>query len=510
MRYNRGVSHEDLIAELRESEERFRTICENAPVMIDEFDHDGRCILWNQECVKQLGYTFDELRDVEDALALFYPDPGERARAIENIREADGKFREYRVQAKNGETRIQMWADFRLPDGANISVGYDVTESRAIDERLRQSQKVEALGQLTRGIAHDLNNLLTVVLGNADLLADEAHALGEEAGASVQEIVDAATRGAGLIRKLLAFSRQKIVETGQLDLAQVVKDHVDTMARLLPENILVELHAPTPFPPANADADAVEQVLLNVVTNARDAMPHGGRLTFTLQEHTLDDETARLHGCAPGPYLAVVVQDDGRGMDEATLRRVLEPFFSTKAGAGSGLGASMAYGLMRQHGGTMLVESTPGEGTRVSLLFAPADEAEPPPPTRTSQRARLLLVEDEASILRVTATVLGAAGYEVATATDGQRALALLEAGPAVDLVVCDVVMPVMGGAALYRLAHERLAAPPPFLFVTGYAADEEMGEELHDLPVMRKPYRIDALVAEIGRLLQTAGAAKA
>ena len=358
---------EHLITELRESEERFRTICENAPVMIDQFDADGRCKLWNRECEKHLGYTQSEVENSADPLALFYPDEEERNRVLDAIRRADGTFREYRVRSKSGEMRIQMWADFRLPTGTQISVGHDVTEQRAIEAQLRQSQKMDALGHLTGGMAHDFNNLLSVILANAELLDRTV-----PGSARVKEIIDSASRGAELIRKLLAFSRRETVAMVSLDVAKLITDLAPTCMRLLPETIRIVLHFEPSLPSIRADAGAVEQMLLNLVTNARDAMPADGEIRLCAASHQVNELHARAMEIGAGAYVAVEVKDTGTGMDAATLDRMFEPFFTTKEASGTGLGMPMVYGLMKQHDVAVTVESTPGEGTTVRLIFPAA------------------------------------------------------------------------------------------------------------------------------------------
>lgn len=502
---NESLTADELIDELRESEERFRTICQNAPVMIDQFDAAGRCKLWNRECEKQLGYTRAEIEACEDPLALFYPDPQQRNRVLEAIRRADGTFREYRVRPKNGRERVQLWADFRLPNGAQISVGHDVTEQRATEEQLRQSQKMEALGQLTGGMAHDFNNLLTVVLANAEMLqrSSKLDAAGKRA---TGEIVAATKRGATLIRKLLAFSRSDVIEVVPVDANALVNELAPTLARLLPASIRVRVQTEPSLPRIEADQGAIEQMLLNLVTNARDAMPDGGTLMIGVEGLWVDAAGARLHDCEPGEYVSISVRDDGAGMDATTRRRIFEPFFTTKAGDGTGLGMPMVYGLTKQQAGAVIVTSEVGVGTVVQLLFPVARRsALPASPGRDPGAKRILVVEDQAPIRDVTRAMLLEAGFVVDDAPDGGRAYALLSGDRDYDLVLCDVVMPGMGGAEL-QAATAELPNAPPFLFVTGYATEDVLARLGQDeaLHILRKPYTTEQLLGAVSDILGT------
>ncbi len=495
----------DRRAPLGPGEERFRTICENAPVMIDQFDENGRCLLWNQECQKQLGYTLAEIDSWDDPLERFYPDEAERQRVRQSIERADGTFREYRVRAQDGSDRIQMWADFRLPDGAHISVGHDVTEQRLIEEQLRQSQKMEALGQLTGGMAHDFNNLLTVVLANAEHLQEMP--LPVEARELVGEIVDAASRGGTLIQKLLAVGRSDTVDRRPVDLNTLVRDLAPTLGRLLPDSIRLRLHTEPSLPQVAADQGAVEQILINLATNARDAMAGSGSLTLDLQRRWVDHTEAERHSCKPGEHVAITVADTGVGMDEATRERVFEPFFTTKGEQGTGLGMPMVYGLVRQHDGATWVESAPGEGTRVHVLFPRHQHTHAPDRTTSAGARRVLIVEDEPSIRRITAKMLQHEGYATVEAPDGHHALEILDRAP-FDLVLTDVVMPGMGGVDLYEALAER-GSTIPFLFMTGYAEVDVLrriqGNGDPGSRLLRKPFRAEQLLKAVAAVFRDA-----
>ena len=255
---------------LRPDEERFRTILEHAPVMIDAFDEDGTCLIWNRECVRRLGWTLEELRAMPEPLAVCYPDPALHRAVLSDIADADGRFKEYSVRAKDGTERIQLWANFRMPKtGAVISVGHDVTEHRAMESRLRQTQKMEALGRLTGGIAHDFNNLLTVIVSGAELLLHEVEP-GSVAEQLAREIGSAARDGAELVRQIGSFSRHDRLTMAPLDLCTLVDDLVPALRRMLPESIEIRVEHSASSLYAVGDRIALKQVIVNLATNAGD------------------------------------------------------------------------------------------------------------------------------------------------------------------------------------------------------------------------------------------------
>ena len=500
------------VADLIRSAERLRTILEHAPVMIDSFDERGRCVLWNRECEKTLGWSHEEIEEIEDPLSLFYPDEEARNRVLETIERADGRFREYRVQAKDGSTHIQMWADFRLPTGELISVGHDITEQRALEARLRQAQKLEALGRLSGGMAHDFNNLLTVILGNMELIQAGLPESGERLRERAAEVQGAARRGARLIRNLLAFSRQAPVELRTVEPARVVGDVVDRLRRLLPESIEIELRADEGLPTIEADLDSIEQILMNLGTNARDAMPDGGSLGIELRLARLDERAMVGIGGRSGDFVRLVVGDSGSGMGARVRELAFEPFFTTKSPEqGSGLGLAIVYGLMEQHRGFATLHSEAGVGTTVSAYFpvsgasTPAVEPEEEVAEPAGGSETILIAEDEASIREVARAALEGHGYEVLLAADGEEALELLHRhGSAIDLVVADLVMPRLGGSELRREAR-RLAPEVRFLITTGYAERDvpsiDPGRPL-ETPVLQKPWTVQDLRARVREIL--------
>jgi len=482
---------------LRYSEERFRTICEHAPVMIDSFDESGRCTLWNRECERVLGWTHAEMAQLRDPLSVFYPDVSERDRVLDAIAGADGRFREYRVLAKDGGTCIQLWANFRTPAGARISVGHDVTEERVIENQLRQSQQMEALGQLAGGIAHDFNNLLTVILTNANLIARKLPTGQPLISRLTKEIETSARNGADLVRRLLGYSRVEMLSVSRVDLNGILEELVPTLRRLLPENIEIDCATEMPVPPAQADPASVERILLNLATNARDAMPRGGVLRIATRCTRRDGRD----------YVVLSVRDNGTGMDETTRQRAFEPFFTTKQrSGGTGLGLTMVYCVMQQQGGLVEVTSDAGRGTSIDAFFTLAEAIEAGGPDRSTRpppsAATILLVEDEAPIRAATALALREHGYTVMEAADGEEALGIARNhGDEIDLVISDVVMPRLGGPELYRILMEE-GLTLRFLFTTGYAAHDAAHRVAPAVPVFYKPWSASELIDRVAELL--------
>jgi signal transduction histidine kinase/CheY-like chemotaxis protein len=401
---------------------------------------------------------------------------------------------------------------------ANRTLEQRVAERGAALERqaeaLREAQRMESLGLLAGGVAHDFNNLLTVMLGNALLVLAES-GVSEAARGAVEEIRSAAERAASLVRQLLAFSRRQPREPRILDLNKVVSDVQSLLARLIGEHI--ELVVSLVAGPALVEADPaqVEQVIVNLATNARDAMAAGGKLTIDTEVVEVSGWAAPAPVVAPGMYVVLSARDTGVGMDPTTRRMAFHPFFTTKeVGQGTGLGLATVYGIVEQSGGHVLVDSEPGRGSRFRVFLpraqaaAAEDAAAPRAGSAPRPAATVLLVEDEPLVLRVSARALTAAGFEVIGAESGQQALERARAheGP-IDLLVTDVVMGGMGGRELARA----LAADRPgirVLFVSGYgrdvvlpAADVNVGVDF-----LEKPFTPGALVERVSRLCAAPG----
>ena len=411
-----------------------------------------------------------------------------------------------------GEGRLQVGEELRVLDvsatahltpGRHLIIIRDVTESRKLEAQLRQAQKLEAIGLLAGGMAHDFNNLLTVVLANADMvresLPEELHELRDE----VDQMIHAATRGSEMVKKLLAFSRRDTLERRPVSLAVVLTETQALLSRLLPSDITVIADAAPELPEILGDAGSLQHMLLNLATNARDAMPTGGTLTIRGRH----DVMMPLPDGGTASMVVITVEDTGRGMDAAVRAQLFEPFFTTKEpGAGTGLGMAMIHGIVQQHGGTIDVQSTVGRGTVVTIGIPVATQAVPDvtprsvPLVREGAAETILLVEDEEMVRRAGRRILEKHGYRVIQACDGAEALALLrERGSEIALVVSDVVMPRMGGRELYAALRDE-GYRMPFLFTSGYTdrlSDDAVALD-PSVPVLPKPWTWTELTASV------------
>lgn len=380
----------------------------------------------------------------------------------------------------------------------------EVRHRERAEEQLRQAQKMEAIGQLTGGVAHDFNNLLMAVLGNLELL--RKHVAGDaKATRLIDGALQGAKRGASLTQRLLAFARRQDLQVGPVNLAGLVKDMKDLLQRSVGSRIAVEVHAPEHLPQVSADANQVELALLNLVVNARDAMPNGGTIRIELDEA---EQPAQPDSLAPGRYVVLSVIDQGHGMDPETLQKAIEPFFSTKElGKGTGLGLSMVHGLALQLNGWLKLQSMPNMGTTADLWIpvstAAVAEHEQAAPVGVSHHhagpKRILLVDDDVLIAMSSADMLSDLGHDVVEAHSGKEALALIDGGTDFDLLITDYSMPGMTGAELAKAVRERLP-DLPILLASGYA-DLPSGVEL-DAARLAKPYSQDQLAQMLSKIL--------
>jgi PAS domain S-box-containing protein len=452
-----------------------------------------------------LGYQSDEV--LGDRFSRYFHPHDLRAVAQGIRAAARGPVRDVigRVQAKDGSWRHFAWSA-APSEGEAYVIGRDVTEEleqRAELERaqdaLRQSQKVESLGQLTGGVAHDFNNLLTPIIGGLDLLRRSSTASPREQRL-IGGALESAERARTLVQRLLAFARRQPLQPGPVDVADLITGLQALIASTCGPQIEVAVSVQEGLPPALADPNQLEMALLNLSVNSRDAMPEGGRLTLAARH--ADVGPGHDSGLAPGDYVSLSVADTGSGMDAETMARAIEPFFSTKGiGKGTGLGLSMVHGLALQLGGSMQLRSAPGEGTQVELLLPIADGC---PEARTDSTAEqsgeasglVLLVDDEAGVRASTAALLGDLGYGVVEVESGPEALAFLDRAHA-DYVVTDHLMPGMTGSELAQIVRDRYPGTP-VLIISGYA---ELDGISPDLPRLPKPFRQDELAISMAAL---------
>jgi len=491
---------------------RYRAHLEQTPLAAVEWDAGRRITSWNPAAARVFGHSAGEA--LNHGVGLLAPDEGGSSLAalLERIA-SDGIGRDtLTVARRDGRPVVTEWYGTAITgdDGrltAIATLADDVTEQVELQDRLRHSQKMDAVGRLAGGIAHDFNNILTAILGHADLVLMQLPA-GDEARRHVEMMRDSASRAADLTQQLLAFSRRQVRDPRQLDPARVVTGVVPMLRRLIGENIeLVTRLPPEPWPVV-ADRSQLEQVLVNLAVNARDAMPTGGRLE--LRVGTL----AGTDGAED--RVELVVADTGVGMDRDTVARIFEPFFTTKErGRGTGLGLATVYGIVDGSGGTIEVESRPGAGStfRILLPRATGEPADAAGPSTGSARgsdlsalgAEILLVEDDPAVRELTADMLTTAGYRVREAPDAEAALRLLEAHPArPDLVLSDVVLPGRTGADLARNLRRRWP-DLKVVFMSGYPEDALGRHGVLDdgVELIQKPFTAAILLERLGTVLR-------
>jgi len=508
---------------LRASEEHDRTFLERLPLGVYQTSVEGRYVSANRALRELLGYDRDDELFALDVARDVYADPEDRRQLVADSAAAgpDRRSAETRWKRRDGSVVPVRLTVRTLYDGAGAIVGFegvveDLTERRALEEQLRQAQKIEAVGQLAGGIAHEFNNLLTTIGASTALLAD-AVAPGTAYAEDLDAIRRAAARGGELTGKLLAFGRRQRLEPLTFDLAEAVRDFAQLARRVVPASIVIaQEHEPATLPIV-ADPDAVQQILMNLVTNARDAMPDGGTLGLHTARVRLGPDAVATQGWgAPGSFALLAVKDTGLGMDAAARAHLFEPFFTTKpVDRGTGLGMPMVYGLVQQHHGHIRVLSAPNRGTSVEMLFplATDQEAVAPPPAeaRTPGDAGalggtelILLVDDEPTLRRAGTRLLERAGYRVVAAADGAEALeTYLSHEQEIALIISDIVMPRMSGPELGAELRRR-GKSPRLLFTSGYA--EKDGGQTHQLGpgalFIQKPWNAASLLAAVREAL--------
>jgi two-component system cell cycle sensor histidine kinase/response regulator CckA len=504
---------------LRVSSETTRAIVEASPLAILALDVDMRVTMWNAAAERMFGFTEREV------LGTRYPIVPLSARS-----EFEGFFRrvvsgegfagvESKRQRKDGSIVDVSVSTAPLRDASGQVVGamallMDLTEQKKLEEQFRQAQKMEAVGRLAGGVAHDFNNVLTVILNTCEFLLFDSPPGEERAGtAEVTGIKRAAERAGALTRQLLAFSRRQVLTPKVLDLNVLVRDMTAMLTRLIGEDVAVSLVLAPELGLVRADPGQLEQLVMNLAVNARDAMPRGGTLTIETREISIG--VASRSPLPPGRYAELLVSDDGIGMEEETLRHVFEPFFTTKKpGEGTGLGLATAYGIARQSGGDITVTSAPGKGTTFRVLLPMGNFSvpeEPPearrPPGTEGAREAVLLVEDDEPLRRIVRRVLETFGYAVHEAEGGPAALEICATDACIDVLLTDVVMPQMSG----REVAERVRAIRPgvkVLYMSGYTDDAVLRHGLStgaSAPLLHKPFTPDELAAKLREVLGAA-----
>jgi PAS domain S-box-containing protein len=502
---------------LRRSESNFRSLVTNAPYGICRVDSRGHLVDANPALVASLGY--ESATDlVGRNLSTLYAD-GRQWFVLADYLRTHQEFHGLDCEwiRKDGSTTAVRLSGRAISDESN-NVTFeifteDVTERRALEQQLRQSQKMEAIGRLAGGIAHDFNNLLMVISGYSEFLLER---LGPDPAlrGPAKEISSAAERATSLTRQLLAFSRKQMLTPKVLDLNAVITENLKMLTRLIGEDIDLVMIPGSELGAVKADPGQIEQVILNLAVNARDAMPHGGKLTIETANVTLDEAYARMHSpVQPGDYTMLAITDTGVGMDGETQSRIFEPFFTTKGLKGTGLGLSTVYGIVKQSGGYIWVYSEPGKGTsfKIYMPHVTADEvaaveqpAAPAPTPVEASRETILVVEDEANLRRLTRQFLENQGYTVVEAADGAAAVQICVAHQGtIHLLLTDVIMPGMNGRELAQRVSE-IRPNMKVLYMSGYTENAigHNGTLDAGITLLQKPFTLHALKAKVREVL--------
>lgn len=509
---------------LRRSEERFRLLVQSVTdYAIYMLDPEGHVSSWNPGAERFKGYVADEI--MGEHFSRFYTEEdrgaGIPATALETAR------REGRFEAEGWRVRkdgSRFWASViidRICDEQGELVGFakvtrDLSEKREVEEQLRQSQKMEAIGQLTGGLAHDFNNLLTGIGGSLELMQVKiAQGRAGDIDRYLTAAQGAVKRAAALTHRLLAFSRRQTLDPKPTSVNRLLKGIEDLVRRTVGPSVQVEVVGASGLWPILVDPNQLENAILNLCINARDAMPDGGNLTIEAANRWLDERAARQQDLPVGQYVSLCVTDSGIGMTPEVIAKIFEPFFTTKPlGEGTGLGLSMVYGFARQSGGQVRVYSEPDQGTTMCLYLprhhaeAPfEDEDSPPASVEPSGDGEVVLViDDEPTIRMLVAEVLAASGYAVIEAPDGPAGLRVLESNARIDLLITDVGLP--GGLNGRQVADAARTTRPDLkvLFVTGYAENAIVGRGRLEkgMYLLTKPFQMEALANRIREIIET------
>jgi PAS domain S-box-containing protein len=500
---------------------------DNTPnVAIQWYDEEGKILFWNPASEAMYGWKADEV--LGKTLASFAyggEDAAETHRILLEVLATGRTFgpKELRIRRRDGTFCWVLSTTFTMPLGGGrtggVSMDVDITERKQAEDaraqlqlQLLQAQKMEVVGRLAGGVAHDFNNMLGVILGRADLALSELQP-GDRVHASLLEILKAARHSAELTRQLLAFARKQAVEPRILDLNRTVEGTLKMLRRLIGEDIELAWLPGADLWPLRMDPSQIDQVLANLCVNARDALSAGGSITIESGNVILDERYCRLHyGAVPGAFVALSVRDTGCGMEPEILQHIFEPFFTTKpSGQGTGLGLATVYGIVQQNAGYIEVESQPGRGTCFRVYLPRAEstgEETVPEPAARAARGRgeiLLLAEDDELLRNISKETLTALGYRVLAAGSAPDALRMAEASPGeIHLLITDVVMPGMNGREL----AERLRARKPdlkCLYISGHAPDyiQAQGVLPQGAAFLRKPYSLQELAARVREALE-------
>jgi len=503
--------------EIRQSQQKLRIHFEHTPLAVVEWDLEFRVTAWNPSAERIFGYTRAEAIGQHASFIVAPPFRRHVDEIWQNLLTQTGGTRSANDNiTRDGRTISCEWYNTPLVDDSGrvlgvASLAQDVTERVALEERLRQSQKMEAVGRLAGGVAHDFNNLLTVILGYAQILSDGVP-IGSRLADSTGQIKSAAERAAGITRQLLAFSRKQVLSPRIINLNDTVMNLDSLLRRLIGEDIEVLTVPANDLGSVKADPGQIEQVIMNLALNARDAMPHGGKLTLETANAQLDDSYASEHQpIASGNYVMLAVSDTGTGMSTEVQARIFEPFFTTKeVGKGTGLGLSTVYGIVKQSGGYIWVYSEPERGATFKIYFPRVDQVaeaagfDRRPADAMRGTETILLVEDDPQLRQLSSSVLAHCGYKMLVASGPEEGLVIgKENHRDIRLLITDVVMPGMNGR---QLAEKILKNSPKMrvLYISGYTNNAIVHYGVLDdgLWFLPKPFTLSALVAKVREVL--------
>ena len=504
---------------------QLQTLSENAPFGMVMIDKDGTFKYINPKFRELFGYDLDDIPNGKTWFRKAYPDPTYRHHVISSwtddlaaFKPGDKSPRTFTVTCKNGTEKIINFMPVQLDTGENLVACEDITEFKrageekaVLQEQLRQSQKVEAIGRLAGGIAHDFNNLLTVIKGYSELSRIGLKE-GDTLRGNIDEIQKAAERAASLTRQLLAFSRRQIMEMKVLDLNSLLRDLEKMLHRLIGENIGMVTHLIEDLGRVRADVGQIEQVIMNLVINAKDAMPSGGKITIETANVELDESYARSHvDVKPGPCVMLSVSDTGVGMTPEVRERIFEPFFTTKeTGKGTGLGLSTVYGIVKQSKGHIWVYSEQGKGTAFKIYLprvdGPLEEINKEVLKKELPRGneRILIVEDEEEVRKLAGKILEKQGYRILETFNSDDALVACERSTSpIHLMLADVVMPGMSGFELAKLLKP-LYPQIKILYMSGYTDDAIVPHGVLEKGVdyIQKPFTMEGLARKVREVL--------
>lgn len=507
---------EEAIQQEKDMAQRYLDI---AGVMLVALETDGTVTLINKKGCQILGCEEEEIIG-KNWFDNFIPKAMRREiqDVFDELMQGTSSVRQYNenpVLTKKGTERMVAWHNTLLTNDkgdiiGTLSSGEDITENRRLEEQLFQSQKMEAIGRLAGGIAHDFNNALTAIMGYSDIIAKDAE-VKDKHRSYIDEIKKSAERAATLTQQLLAFSRKQIMQPKVLNLNTMLKNTKNMLQRMIGEDITFRLQTATPIDMIKVDPGKIEQVVINLAVNARDAMPNGGILEVETKNIFLDHAFCEMHkGADPGNYVLLSVHDTGKGIDNETMKHIFEPFFTTKEiGKGTGLGLATVYGIVRQSGGYIDVQSQEGSGTTVAIYLPRVDKVPETVEKHESKVAEgknetILFVEDDDMVRNMVAAVLEQYGYNVIEAENGSVAMKRCEQEDKIHLMITDVVMPGTSGPDLVR---QIITMQPEMkvLYISGYTDDAIVHHGVLDenTPFLQKPFTPQKLALKVQELLE-------